>query len=115
MLQKEEEEGEEKYEENKTNFEGTCLRKRGFSSNLELEVPHPEGTHTANFVCFCSGSVELQMREDGIFFTPVKYTLVCRAPQVSWAARHTTVCLDFKRVPCSGTMIFSGALQSNTH
>ena len=36
------------------------------------------------------------MRENGIFFTPVKYTLACRAPQVSWAARHTTVCLDIK-------------------
>ena len=71
-------------------------RKRlgGFGSNLELEVPHPEGIPTENFVCFCSGSAELQMRENGIFFTPVKYTLVCRAPQVSWAARHTTVCLD---------------------
>ena len=34
------------------------------------------------------------MRENGVFFTPVKYTLACRAPQVSWAARHTTVCLD---------------------
>ena len=66
----------------------------GFSSNLELEVPHPEGIHTENFVCFCSGSVELQMHENGIFFTPVKYTLVCRASLVSWAARHTTVCLD---------------------
>ena len=44
-------------------------------SNLELEVPHPEGIHTENFVCFCSGSVELQMRENGVFFTPVKYTL----------------------------------------
>jgi len=61
---------------------------------LELEVPHPEGIHTENFVCFCSGSAELQMRENGVFFTPVKYTLACRAPQVSWAARHTTVCLD---------------------
>ena len=34
------------------------------------------------------------MRENGVFFTPVKYTLVCRAPWVSWAAQHTTVCLD---------------------
>ena len=65
-----------------------------FSSNLELEVPHPEGIQTENFVCFCLGNVEQQMRENGVFFTPVKYTLVCRAPQVSWTARHTTVCLD---------------------
>ena len=38
--------------------------------------------------------VELQMHENRIFFTPVKYTLVCRTPQVSWATRHTTLCLD---------------------
>jgi len=62
--------------------------------NLELEVPHPEGMHTENFVCLCPGSVELQMRENGVFITPVKYTLVCRVPWVSWAARHSTVCLD---------------------
>ena len=68
----------------------------GFSSNLELEVPRPEGIHTENFVCFCSGSAELQMHENGVFFTPVKYTFVCCAPQVSWAARHTTACLDLK-------------------
>jgi len=54
----------------------------------------PQGNSHINFVCFCSRSVELQMCENGIFFTPVKYTLVCRVPQVSWAARHTTVCLD---------------------
>ena len=59
-------------------------------------MPHPERIHTENFVCFCSRSVELQMRENGIFFTPVKYTLVCRVPWVSWAARHTTVCLDHR-------------------
>ena len=28
-------------------------------------------------MCFCSGSVELQMHENSVFFTPVKYTLVC--------------------------------------
>jgi len=55
----------------------------GFSSNLELEVPHPEGIHTENFMCFCLGSVELQIRENGVFFTAVKYTLVCCAPRVS--------------------------------
>ena len=35
---------------------------------------------------FFSGSVKLQMRKNGVFFTPVKYTLVCRVPQVAWAA-----------------------------
>ena len=37
---------------------------RQISSNLELEMPHPEGIHSENFVCFCSGSAELQMREN---------------------------------------------------
>ena len=45
---------------------------------------------TEKIVCYCSGSVELQMCENGIkflFFTPIKYTLVCLASQgVSWAA-----------------------------
>ena len=54
----------------------------------------PRGNSRRNFVCFCSGNVELVMRENGVFFTPVKYILVCCAPWVSWAARHTTVCLD---------------------
>ena len=40
------------------------------------------------------------MRENGVFFTPVKYTLVCRTPWVSWAARHTTVCLDGGQKTC---------------
>ena len=30
----------------------------------------------------CSGSVELQMCENGIFFTSVKKTLICRVPRV---------------------------------
>ena len=51
----------------------------------------------SHVMCFCSESVELQMCENCAFFTPVKYTLVCRAPQVSWATRHTTVCLDIYR------------------
>ena len=52
-------------------------------------MPDPKGTCTEKFVCFCLGSVELQLRENGIFFTPVKYTLACHAPPVSWAARHS--------------------------
>ena len=61
---------------------------------MELEVLHPKEIHTENFACFCSRSVELQMPENGIFFTSVKYTLACRVPQVAWAARHITMCLD---------------------
>ena len=40
------------------------------------------------FVCFCSGSFKLQIREN-VFFTPVKYTLVCC---VFWAS-HTLWCV----------------------
>jgi len=47
-------------------------------------VPHPEEISTENFVHFCSGSFELQMHENSIFFTPVKYTLVCPTPKVSF-------------------------------
>ena len=53
-------------------------------SNLELEVHYPEGICTEKSTCFSSGNVELQMCENGIFFTPVKYTLVCCTPWVSW-------------------------------
>ena len=45
-------------------------------------------------MCFCLESIELQMCENNIFFTPVKYTLVCRMPQVFWAAWYTTVYFD---------------------
>ena len=60
-------------------------------------MPHSEEICAEKFVCFCSGSIELQMHENSIFFTPVKYTLFCHAPLVSWAAQHTTVCFDNKR------------------
>jgi len=44
----------------------------------------PRGNCTENFVCFCSGSFELQMHENSVFLAPVKYTLVCRTPKFSW-------------------------------
>jgi len=46
--------------------------------------PTPRQFTQKNFVCFCSGSAELQMCENSIFFTPVKCTLVYRIPKVSW-------------------------------
>ena len=75
----------------KTKFEGTYPGEQlsRFSSNSESEVIYPEGISTEKSVSFCSGSVELQMSENGIFFTPPKYSLVCCMPQVSWAVRHT--------------------------
>ena len=56
---------EEKYEENKINFEGGNVLGE-FGSNLELGVPHPKETCSQEFICFCSGSVELQMPENGV-------------------------------------------------
>jgi len=41
---------------------------------------NPEGICTEKFVCFISGSFELQMHENGTFFAPVKYALVYRMP-----------------------------------
>jgi len=87
VLQKE---GEEKYEENKMNFEGAYLG-NGLANSVKLKVPHPEGIRTENFVCFCSGSVELQMRENGIFFTRCKS--LSRAPGFLFRTTHC-VCLD---------------------
>ena len=56
---------------------------------MELGVPHPAEI-CAKYICFfCSGSVEVQLSENGIFFTPVKYTLVRRVPLVFWAGSVT--------------------------
>ena len=70
------------------NCEGAYLG----NSLVNSACPTPR-EFTQNFVYFCFGSVEQQMCENSIFFTPVKYTLVCHKPQVYWATQHTTVCL----------------------
>ena len=67
------------------NFEGAYLG-NGLADSAQIwnwRYPAQENSHR-KFVCFCSGSVELQMHENDIFFTPVKYALVHRVPQVSW-------------------------------
>ena len=61
---------EENYEENKTNFEGTYLG--NYQLKFGIGGAPPRGNSHRNFVCFCLESVELQMRENSIFFTPVK-------------------------------------------
>ena len=43
-------------------------------------VPHPEEITTVKMANFCSGTIELQMRENSSFLVPVKFTFVCRAP-----------------------------------
>jgi len=85
-------EGEEKYEENKTNFEGAYRNSLADLARIWncMEVPHLKGIHTENFVSFCSRSVELQMRENGVFFTPVKYTCLLHAP--SFLGHTTHLC-----------------------
>ena len=53
-----------------------------------------EANSTVNLVPFGLGITELRMREDSDFVVPVNIlTPFARAP-FSWAARHTTVCLD---------------------
>jgi len=53
-----------------------------------------EANSTVNLVPFGSAITELQMRENRDFVVPVNMlTLFVHAP-FSWAARHTTVCLD---------------------
>ena len=64
------------------------------SAQVGIKGAPPQGNLHRKFVCFYSGSVELQMHENDVFFTPVKYILVYCVPWVSWAARHTSVCLD---------------------
>ena len=53
----------------------------------KLKVSHPKRIRTEKFVCFCSGSVELQMCEKGIL------TGLLHTPGFL-AAQHTNVCLD---------------------
>jgi len=69
VLQKE---GEEEYEENrrtlKTHISGTA---RQIQLKFGIGGAPPRGNSRKNFVWFCSGSVELQMRKNGVFFTPV--------------------------------------------
>ena len=48
-----------------------------YTSNVEWEVPYPEGISTVRMVNFHSTIIELRMCENGIFLVPVKYTLVC--------------------------------------
>ena len=62
----------------------------GFSLKLESEVSHLDRIYTEKFMCFCSGSVELQMRL--LYFCKI-HTCLLRA-WVSWAVQNTTVRLD---------------------
>ena len=74
----------EKVEENKTNFEGTYLG-NGLEDSVQIfnwRCPTPQGICIKKLECFGSVSVELQMHDNSVFLTPVKYTLVCHVPRV---------------------------------
>ena len=81
--------------------------------NFGIGSAPPRGNQHRKFCCFCLGSVELQMRENGVSFIPVKYTLVCHAPKVSWATQHTTVCLDQAPGLNKTPVYYHNAAQSN--
>ena len=61
----------------------------GFISNLEREVPYPEGVSTVKMVNFCLAIIKLRLCENGIFLVPVKYTLVFRVSALA-VLGHTT-------------------------
>ena len=50
---------------------------------FETEVLHPEGVSTAKMVNFQSGTIELRMRENGVFLVTVHYILLCHAPALA--------------------------------
>ena len=63
---------EEKYEEYKMNFEG-MYHGNGLLDSAQIwnRKCHPKRICTEKLVCFCSGSVELQMWESWHFFLHV--------------------------------------------
>ena len=66
-----------------------------FRSNLECGVLKLKGMSTAKIVLFHQGSTELATEVRKLrFLSSCQYTHGCCAP-ASWAARHTTVCLDY--------------------
>ena len=65
-----------------------------FRSNLECRVLKVEGVSTAKIVLFHQGSTEVRKLR---FLSSCQYTHGCCAP-ASWAARHTTMCLDYVEV-----------------
>ena len=62
-----------------------------FSSNLLCKLPQLAGSSVANLVPIRVGITELRRCEKCVFFLII-YSR-CGTP-ASWAARHTTVCLD---------------------
>ena len=74
------------YQKVERRFEGTYLR-NGWVDLAQIQRFPPQREFAQKNLCASvQGSVELQMHENGIFFTAVKYTLVCCTPLVSWAA-----------------------------
>ena len=65
---------------------------------LKFEICPPpcveEANSTVNLVSFGKGIVEVWMHENHDFVVPVNILTPFVRPPFSWAARHTTVCLD---------------------
>ena len=53
------------------------------------------GVSTVKLVLFHKGSTKLPMCENHVFFVPVDILYSRCGVLASWAARHTTVCLDY--------------------
>ena len=85
---------EEKNEEIKTKFCSLVSRKwlERFSLNLVCRLPELADTSVANLVPIGEESIELHRCENCVFFLPVN--ILTGGTPASWAARHTTVCLD---------------------
>ena len=65
-----------------------------FHSNLVCGVLKLVGVSTAKIVLFHLGSTELWRCKNCIFFLPVNILTGVAHQLASWAARHTTMCLD---------------------
>ena len=104
MLQTE----EEKYEENKMKFDSACLRS-GLADLAQIQNWRffilREFAHK-KFLCFCSGSVELQMHKNGVFFTPVKYIYMHIIPVSIWDGPYEYACMGFPFVYCAALYVY---------
>ena len=65
-------------------------------------------------VNFCPATIELWMREDGIYLVPLKYTLVCRTPTPSLLGhtQHIITCLDYDYSKSRHTVVCRAAQEA---
>ena len=65
-----------------------------FTSDLVYVLSRYAGTCTANLVLFGQETTELRMRIKSHFVLRINIIMLCAHVPFSWAAQHTTVCLD---------------------